>query len=1135
MNYFSTDHLIVYTSLLLTLIVGLRAGRGIKTIREYAVGNKMFGTASLVFTYLATNLAGASIINVASIIFSDGIIISVALLGLIISSIVLAFFIVPHAIYFPTCITMGDIMEQLYGKVSGVIAGTLGLLSSIFLAGMELIVLGIICESLLGIDAKVAILVGGFMLTLYSAHGGIKSVVTTDVLQFLMVVVGIPIIAYIAVSQVGGINGLLSQVPQEKWVIIDHPKFYFYVNLFLLFTVFPAGMIDSAIIQRLLMGKTKQQLRNQYLAVAFVDQLFQFMVLLIALAGVVLYPGGEPTEIVPRMINDFFPIGLKGLVVTGLLAIVMSTVDSHLHVTGLMLVHDIIKPICGKSGKVLSETREKRFAQWATIVVGMAAIAIALHTTDMFGLLMDSLEATGPLLMFPLLSGMMGLKPEKKAFYTAAVVTVGTWVACRLLLPEAYDYLTTLLCIVVNGISFFGTHFYINKGFKKVERKKELSLNAFTPSSPFFQDLLPKNLLVYVQQQLKGYNPPYVLAGIFCLFNLIAPHFLLNQLIKVHPKCLLVAHVVGGILSVLLMAKEKWSSFFQVKYLPALFYWTLLYCLPFTSMLMFILSGGDSNWLAHLLISLTFLLVLVDWGMALLLTALGIGFSLLLYPYIGPIAWEWHTTSGNLRMCQLLFALLVGIFFARRKQKQIHQLEQTQQQLRQRHTLLATDYLHSLQCQALGKKQLEIQKEPLRFAKAALHGLAKSHAADAPLAQKGLEQLDSFVAYCKASFYQTMDTLRLYISTIPLTDLLAQLNSQINDPAHAGRIRIQLLTQQKTITCDVKKIVQLLASQVKSMFQEAPNGFTLSIQDTQLSYQLQAVPGSTRQLPALGFLLTQAADVDLIQPCYQGTTLPTSLEVPENALELPARNQTQLIEAHYGYQESTPLGGRLYVLPLEVKQIRAAVVDQGPMSREVPLDTPVSIALERALLQRLLETSCLLDLTIVREAIDMIKQLHQGQFRKSGEPFYTHPVEVATILLTMTQDPDAILAALLHDVVEDTPVHLEQLAYQYGQKVAYLVQQVTNVDPTGKKTKLTEGESHEQLAASSDKYALMIKLADRLHNMRTLGVHKLDKQRHIAQETLDFYLLLADGLEGEGVKQVVSELRAICEVILAKG
>ena len=483
MKYLSIDHLIVYASILLTLIVGLRAGRGIKTIREYAVANKMFGTASLVFTYLATDLSGGSIINIASMIFSDGIIMAIAPLGFIFLFIMVAFFIAPHAVYFPNCMTMGDIMEELYGKASGVISGTLGLLSSIFIAGLELIVLGIICESLLGINAKSAILVGGFILTLYSAHGGIKSVVTTDVLQFLMAVVGIPLIAYMALNKVGGMTNLLGQLPQEKWMIIDHPKFYFYLTLFFLWTIFPAGMIDSAIIQRLLMGKTKKQLRNQYLVIPLLLSLIQCIVSVIALSGIVLYPDGDSKEIVPRMINDFFPIGLKGLAVTGLLAIVMSTVDSYLHVTGLTLVHDVIKPIYITKEKVLSEFQEKRFAQWATMFVGIFAIVIGLGTTDMFGLFLDSLEATGPLLMFPLLTGIMGLKPEKKAFYTAMWVTIGAWVACKLCLPTDYSYLSTLLCILVNGIVFFSTHCWINKGFKTVDRNGEpyLHVGSYTP------------------------------------------------------------------------------------------------------------------------------------------------------------------------------------------------------------------------------------------------------------------------------------------------------------------------------------------------------------------------------------------------------------------------------------------------------------------------------------------------------------------------------------------------------------------------------------------------------------------------------------------------------------------------------
>ncbi|MBX9890253.1 MAG: hypothetical protein K2X94_03220 [Amoebophilaceae bacterium] len=341
-----------------------------------------------------------------------------------------------------------------------------------------------------------------------------------------------------------------------------------------------------------------------------------------------------------------------------------------------------------------------------------------------------------------------------------------------------------------------------------------------------------------------------------------------------------------------------------------------------SSTLMFIISRGDGNWLAHLLLSLTFLVVLVDWGMVLLLSILGIGLSLLWYPHCGSMDWEWHTTAVNVRMYQLILALLVGILFARRKQKQMHQLERQQQQLCHTHALHEADYLYHLQYQALQKKQLEIQKEPLRFVKEALHALAKSQTRDAPLAQKGLEQLDAFVTYCKTSFYHTMDALRLHISTIPLTDLLVQLNSHINGAEHSERIRIQLLTQQKTSTCDVEKMVHLLASQVKSVFRTATNSLTLLIQDTQLEYHLQALPGSTRKLPALGFLLTQTADVvDAIQPCYQGNTVPVSLEVPKTAMELPERNQTQLIEAHYGYQELSPLKGRLYVLPIEVGKI----------------------------------------------------------------------------------------------------------------------------------------------------------------------------------------------------------------------
>ncbi|MBX9889824.1 MAG: HD domain-containing protein [Amoebophilaceae bacterium] len=641
-------------------------------------------------------------------------------------------------------------------------------------------------------------------------------------------------------------------------------------------------------------------------------------------------------------------------------------------------------------------------------------------------------------------------------------------------------------------------------------------------------------ILVYAQKQVQQYGASYVLVGIFCIINLLVPQLIWMHTIKGHPYCLFIIHTIGAILCVLLIVRDKWGKYFKHKYLPILFHLTLLYCLPFTSTLMFMASQCDSSCLINLCLSLAFLMVLVDWKTMMLLSMLGISLALSTYPHFAPLKVGLYTTSSALLIgYQAIMAVLVGILFARRKQQCIEQLEHQNKQLSYTYTSWESDRLYRLQYQVIQQQNLQTDKEPFRITKKALNALAQNNPSEALLAKKALEQLEAFFSYYKASFYQTMDAIRLNVNPISLQNLLTRINANIND-ATTQRVRIHLRTQQKSIICDVDKIVALLVQQIQALLWETTDIVTLSIQDTQLFYHLQAVPGSTRKLPALGFLLTQAADVDSIQPYYQGTTLPRSIEVPKTAMELPERNQAQLIEAHYGYQERTSLtpGSRLYVLPVEVNKIRAAVVDQDPIPKEVPLDNPASSALERIFMQRLLETDCLLDFTIAREAIDMIKQVHKGQFRKSGELFYTHPLTVATILLTMTQDPDTVLAALLHDVVEDTPVHLEQIAYQYGQRVAWLVQKVTNVDPTGKKTKLTEGETHEQLAASSDAYAVMIKLADRLHNIRTLAAHLPAKQRHIAQETLDFYIPLGHSIQGSGVKQVVDELATRCHALL---
>ncbi|VAW70791.1 Guanosine-3',5'-bis(diphosphate) 3'-pyrophosphohydrolase / GTP pyrophosphokinase, (p)ppGpp synthetase II [hydrothermal vent metagenome] len=139
-------------------------------------------------------------------------------------------------------------------------------------------------------------------------------------------------------------------------------------------------------------------------------------------------------------------------------------------------------------------------------------------------------------------------------------------------------------------------------------------------------------------------------------------------------------------------------------------------------------------------------------------------------------------------------------------------------------------------------------------------------------------------------------------------------------------------------------------------------------------------------------------------------------------------------------------------------------------------------------------------------------QSHEGQFRKTGEPYIYHPISVARILAEMHMDSKSISAAILHDVIEDTPATKEEVAGKFGDDIAELVDGVSKLTELKFKNKKEQQAINIQkvlMAMAKDIRVILIKLADRLHNMRTLGVMRPDKRRRIAKETIDIYVPLA--------------------------
>lgn len=164
------------------------------------------------------------------------------------------------------------------------------------------------------------------------------------------------------------------------------------------------------------------------------------------------------------------------------------------------------------------------------------------------------------------------------------------------------------------------------------------------------------------------------------------------------------------------------------------------------------------------------------------------------------------------------------------------------------------------------------------------------------------------------------------------------------------------------------------------------------------------------------------------------------------------------------------------------------------------------------------------NLNLIKKAYDVAKKKHEGQFRKSGDPYIQHPVEVTYILATLHAGPDTIAAGLLHDVLEDTDMSKEEMAATFNKDVAEIVDGVTKISKLKYMTKEKAlAHNHEKLllAMAKDIRVILVKIADRLHNMRTIQFHSEEKQKRIAQETLDLYAPLAHRL---GMYRIKAEL-----------
>ena len=191
----------------------------------------------------------------------------------------------------------------------------------------------------------------------------------------------------------------------------------------------------------------------------------------------------------------------------------------------------------------------------------------------------------------------------------------------------------------------------------------------------------------------------------------------------------------------------------------------------------------------------------------------------------------------------------------------------------------------------------------------------------------------------------------------------------------------------------------------------------------------------------------------------------------------------------------------------------------------------MSITLEQ-LITDMKKTKRKYNFTIIKKAFELANSAHVGQQRVTGEPYIIHPLEVSKILVELGMDTDSVVAALLHDVVEDTDIPIEQIKAEYGNDIALLVGGVTKLGQipfSSREEQQAENIRKMLLAMSEDIRVIIIKLADRLHNMRTMSVMPIQKQRDKSLETMEVYAPIAHRL---GIRALKEELEDLAIAIL---
>lgn len=446
---------IFFAFLLLNLTVGLIYSRSVTDLRDYALGGKNFSTPVLVATIVATLASGNSLFVILENTYSKGLYFIIARLGLPVG-LLLYGQLATRMAEFLNNVSVAEAMRDMYGKTVQVITAVCGTLAGMGTVAVQFKVMAKMLFIIFGLENTAATFLAAVIVIAYSSLGGIRAVTFTDMLQFFTFGTVLPILALTIWNKIqdpAQVTAALDNNPlfNVKEVIGFHSEFMATLGLFLFFAI-PG--INPSNFQRIAMARDTKQLRQAFTHSAGILLLIFLLIAWLSILLLADNPTLSSKQVVPYLISHHTYTGLRGLLGIGVMALAMSTADSHLNACAVLFANDLVGPLTGATKNPV------RTARLFSLISGVAALLMAFYNRDLLQLILLSASLYKPIYSIPLLMAILGFRTTPRVVLISMAAGFTTVVLWSIYFDNSGSVVPGMLA---NLVALLGSHYLLRE------------------------------------------------------------------------------------------------------------------------------------------------------------------------------------------------------------------------------------------------------------------------------------------------------------------------------------------------------------------------------------------------------------------------------------------------------------------------------------------------------------------------------------------------------------------------------------------------------------------------------------------------------------------------------------------------